>query len=387
VTELARPSDAVRAILGRLDPETVVREMYLRLREIPTYARYVDADPEGRGRVAIRWNVALVLRWLSDGVAPDTDLLSELHEVVRSHAVAHEPIENGLLVYRRGVRILWSALLDVTSDDERPLLLEQADILWGYLDLVVDAFGRAYADQQDSPATVGERRARSLLDHLCSGQPITVEDHDRASRLGFELRSEFRPFSATIAGAAVQHHINLAARLRDRSVLATTEGPRVTGLTSGDFDWMSFLADGRMTLAYERPTQPVRLDPVLDDLRMQITFAVQSGRTGVVSGRDFLPQLLLARSPEIAAELTRRVFDGLDGTNNAELVITLRSLAANGFDKGATASALIVHRNTLLYRINRIERLTGLDLQSHADRELVYLALLWKDIEGLLWQV
>jgi hypothetical protein len=111
VTELAHPSDAVRKILGRIDPATVVREMYLRLREIPTYARYVDADPEGRGRVAIRWNVALVLRWLSDGVAPDSDFLSELHEVVRTYAAANEPIANGLLVYRRGVRILWNALL------------------------------------------------------------------------------------------------------------------------------------------------------------------------------------------------------------------------------------------------------------------------------------
>src|ERR1700678_428500 len=90
--------------------------------------------------------------------------------------------------------------------------------------------------------------------------------------------------------------------------------------------------------SYDRPTPPARLDPVLDDLRMLITFAVGAGRTGLISGRDFFPQLLLARSPEIAAELTRRVFDGLEGTNNAELVMTLRALAANGFDRGAAAS-------------------------------------------------
>jgi hypothetical protein len=39
-------------------------------------------------------------------------------------------------------------------------------------------------------------------------------------------------------------------------------------------------------------------------------------------------------------------------------------------------------RNTLLHQINRIQKLTGLDLQSHADRELVYFALLWTDIEA-----
>jgi len=386
VAELPRPSEPLRAILGRLDPGAVVREMYQRLREIPAYARYVDADPETRGRATIEWNVALVLRWLSDGVAPDGDVLSELQEVVRPHAVANEPMEDGLLVYRRGVRIFWNTLIDVASDDERPVLLEQAEVLWSYLDLVIDAFGKAYADQQDSPGTLGERRARSLFDHICAGLPITVEDRDRASRLGFELRAPFRPFSATIVGAPVQDHIRLAGRLRDRHVLATTEGTGVTGLTSGDFDWAALLADGRVALAYGRPTEAARLDPVLDDLRMLTRLAVNAGRSGLVTGRDFFPQLLLARSPEIAADLARRVFDGLEGTNNADLVTTLRSLAANGFERRAAATGLIVHRNTLLYRINRIEKLTGLDLQSHADRELVYLALMWADIEGLLWQ-
>jgi hypothetical protein len=376
----------LRAIIGRLDAGAVVREMYQRLREIPTYARYVDADPETRGRAAIEWNVALVLRWLSDGVAPDSEVLSELQEVVRPHAVAKEPMEDGLLVYRRGVRIFWNTLLDVASDDERPVLLEQAEVLWSYLDVVIDAFGKAYAHQQDSPGTLGERRARHLPDHICVGLPITVEDRDRASRLGFDLRGPFRPFSAAIVGAPVEEHIRLAGRLRDRHVLATTEGTGVTGLTSGDFDWTALLADGRVALAYGQPTEAARLDPVLDDLRMLVKLAINAGRTGLVTGQDFFPQLLLARSPEIAAELARRVFDGLDGTNNAELVTTLRSLAANGFERSAAATELIVHRNTLLYRINRIENLTGLDLQSHADRELVYLALLWADIKGLLWQ-
>jgi sugar diacid utilization regulator len=172
-------------------------------------------------------------------------------------------------------------------------------------------------------------------------------------------------------------------RLRDRSVLATTEGIGVTGLTSGDFDWAPFLEDGRVAVAYGRPTEPARIDPVLDDLRMLTRLAVSAGRTGLVSERDFFPQLLLARSPEIARELALRVFGGLEGTNNADMVTTLRALVANGFERGAAATALVVHRNTLLYRINRIEKLTGLDLQSHADRELVYLALLWTDVEQL----
>jgi hypothetical protein len=109
-----------------------------------------------------------VLRWLADGVAPDADTLSELHEVVRARATASERMQDGLLVYRHGIRILWNALLDAATVDERPALLGQAEILWSYLEIVVDTFAEAYADEHDVPETAGERRARALLDRLCA---------------------------------------------------------------------------------------------------------------------------------------------------------------------------------------------------------------------------
>jgi DNA-binding PucR family transcriptional regulator len=62
----------------------------------------------------------------------------------------------------------------------------------------------------------------------------------------------------------------------------------------------------------------------------------------------------------------------------------LRSLAAKAFDRTATAAALPVHRNTLLYRIGRIEEATGLDLQQYDDRELIRLAVMWMDISPVV---
>jgi sugar diacid utilization regulator len=38
-----------------------------------------------------------------------------------------------------------------------------------------------------------------------------------------------------------------------------------------------------------------------------------------------------------------------------------------------------VHRNTLLYRLNRIEKLTGLNLKEQQDRSLVLLAVMWEN--------
>lgn len=50
-------------------------------------------------------------------------------------------------------------------------------------------------------------------------------------------------------------------------------------------------------------------------------------------------------------------------------------MAANSFDRGATAAEPIVHRNTVFYRIQRIQKLTGLDLQNPLDQNLVCLAI------------
>jgi DNA-binding PucR family transcriptional regulator len=40
-----------------------------------------------------------------------------------------------------------------------------------------------------------------------------------------------------------------------------------------------------------------------------------------------------------------------------------------------------VYRNTVLYRIQRIQKLTGLDLQHPIDQNLVCRAILWTQIK------
>ena len=371
----------MRALFARLDADEVASQMDLAFRKLPNYARFVADDRTDRGHPAIRWNVALILRWLADGVEPDESMLSELHEVVRVRATAAEPMHEGLLVYREGVRIMWNILLDAATDTERPALLEQADVLWSYLELVIDAFGQAYADEHDAPDSVGERRAGTLLDRLCARRPLTVDDRERADFLGFDLAGPHRPFVARLSKAATTDHLGLASQLRSLGVLATTEGGRVAGLCAENFDWTQLLDDPRLLLAYDNPTERPRLAAALESLRMLVAFADAADRTGLVDVRDFLPHLLLAHSPEIADGIVQRVFGDLNGTDHTELGATLRCLAANSFDRGATAKELIVHRNTVLYRIQRIQKLTALDLQNPIDQNLVCLAILWTRIK------
>jgi hypothetical protein len=373
----------LRRVLERFDVGVVVRRMEAGFARLPAYTRF--AWSVGRGAV-IRWNVDLVLRWMINGTPPDEYVRSEMYEFVRARAIAGQPIGDGILVYRRGARMFWEAVLDLATDEDRALLIAHSDMIWGYiedyLDVVVDVFAQAYEDQKDAPSTAGDRRARALFDRLCEQLPVTIEDQDRAARIGFDLAEPFCPFTALLAGGSVVGHADLASRLRTAGALAFTEGVRVAGLTPPGFNWTAFLTDPRLLLAQDPPTDRTRLGAVAEDLRALVAIAAGSGRRGRVRAEGFLPELLLADSPEIADWIAARVFGPLDRADATDLAGTLRCLAVNGFDSTAAAAAVPVHRNTLLYRVARIEKLTGLSLKDQRDRTLVLLAVTWEAIAG-----
>ena len=377
-----RKSDSnLRRVLERFDPGVVVRRMEVGVRQLPAYSRFFW--PVDRGAM-VRWNVDLTLRWMITGTPPDEHVLSDLLELMRARAAAGQPLDDSVLVYRRGARMFWEALLDLASADDRSLLTVRADTVWGYLedyvDMVVRVFAQAHPGQDDSPAAAGDLRARALFDRLCAQVPVTIEDRDRAAGLGSDLAAPACPFTAQLGGASVADHAGLAARLRAAGALGFTEGIRVTGLTSPGFGWSTFLADPRLLLAHDPATARARLGAAAENLRALTAIAARSGCRGRVSADDFLPELLVAETPEVAGRIVRRVFGRLERADPMDLAATLRCLAAHGFDTAAAAAALQLPVNTLVYRISRIEKLTRLSLEEHRDRTLVLLAVTWETI-------
>jgi len=102
-------------------------------------------------------------------------------------------------------------------------------------------------------------------------------------------------------------------------MLATTEGSQIAALCAEDFDWDLLLDDPSFLLACERPTERAGLAAALESLRMLVGFADHTGRTGLVTIRDFLPHLLFARSPEIEPP-----------QQNSSCIATPCSIASNG---------------------------------------------------------
>jgi PucR C-terminal helix-turn-helix domain len=373
-----RDREVLRGLIGRLDLEAQVRRVEDGMRDMPEYQRFVaDIDGErerDRGRAAIRWNVETFTRWLADGQLPADAELERLRDLVGVRAAEGRPPEEGLAVYRRGLRLGWDTLHEAATQEERVALSGAVDLFLAWVDLVSKTFTEAYARERDALISQHERRARTLIDRLVTEAPLGSEDLSLADILGFRLAERYRPFVATLPGGSMAQHTDLAARLRKHAALAATEGRRVIGLAHDPVAWDGLGFGPRLLVADGPPTQPVDLDDALQDLRAVARIGEGAGARGRLDPGRYAPELLLHRSPQIAQRLADRVFGPLLRAGRPELAATLRTLAQHGFERTATADALPVHRNTLTHRLARISRLTGLDLDDVDDRGLIWLA-------------
>lgn len=68
-----------------------------------------------------------------------------------------------------------------------------------------------------------------------------------------------------------------------------------------------------------------------------------------------------------------------DARRNSNLLRTLRVYFATGANASEAAERLFLHRNSMLYRLARIEELTGLDLKDPRARLALQLGLLFVD--------
>ena len=87
--------------------------------------------------------------------------------------------------------------------------------------------------------------------------------------------------------------------------------------------------------------------------------------------------VLLRESPELW-EFYRTTLASLadyDHRQGAELLKTLEAFFTNLGNLARTAEALHVHRNTLLYRLDRIGEISGLNLDDSEDRLALWIAL------------
>ncbi len=84
----------------------------------------------------------------------------------------------------------------------------------------------------------------------------------------------------------------------------------------------------------------------------------------------------LRGDPEVQRELGALLepLRRYDEAHGSDLVLTLTALLHEGGNVIATAERLFLHRNSVLYRLHRIEELTGLEVRERQVRETLQKA-------------
>ncbi|MFF8907703.1 PucR family transcriptional regulator [Streptomyces olivaceoviridis] len=329
----------------------------------------IPPSPEAgvyRGRICLpvrHRGVVLGYVWLldSDPGPTDAQLASALRVAGRIGALLADEAEAGAGLSRELRAVLtaergWQR--DMAVAELRTALGPRAD---GPHTLVCVAPWPS-ADPDDAPAarTIPHATALCTLPWGASGQSLallvrlrTTESSTPALAAASRLLKEADGARGAAGGAARGAGARVAAAVAAGFTAGATGcaagvGEPRTGLTELGTVWQEASAAARAALA-----EP-RFGPV-----------AQWARIGAY-------RLLTALPPEAAHD---RVVGPLLSPAHRELARTAEVYLDCAGQAGRTAAELGIHRQTLYYRLSRVEQLTGLDLDDGEDRLLLHMAL------------
>jgi len=111
--------------------------------------------------------------------------------------------------------------------------------------------------------------------------------------------------------------------------------------------------------------------------------AINLGLTQQNQGRIFFFQRLLLERflQQVPRELRRQFYDlafsdSLKKVLNEEMLITISKFFDNNLNLSEAARKLYIHRNTLIYRLDKIQKVTGLDLRRFEDAILLKIIIM-----------
>ncbi|UJF33081.1 PucR family transcriptional regulator [Paenibacillus hexagrammi] len=139
-------------------------------------------------------------------------------------------------------------------------------------------------------------------------------------------------------------------------------------------EWM-----GEYHLAIHYPMKPAK---AMFSTILQLRETIMLGRSFHVGSFIHLPwelhleKLLHMVQEHDKADFLEQVLRGTDYVLDAETVTTLEQFFALDCNVSETAKKLYIHRNTLLYRLDKFKQETGLDVRTFNHAVLVRLALL-----------
>jgi sugar diacid utilization regulator len=317
----------------------------------------------------------------------------ELREVAQLgilQARGSQSVEPVLAAYRIAARVAWDAILGAwrTHPDASPeAMVVTANYVFAALDQVAAEVTKTYLQAREQHLLRGTRARARLLHSLISDtfdnelavqkQALAVNQRLASSYLALVVKNES-------AAAALLGELELPA-----GALADATDPH-TVVVLWPADATGAREEVRRLLRSLRDRGQGRLragmggeHPGLRGISrsyLEAQEAVEVGRKLEPGGMlyeydEVAPYLILSQNPLVAERYVSHVLGRLLASDpRGSLMETLEAVLTRGSVKAA-AAALRLHRHTVLYRMEKLRELLGLDLDDPSVRQRLQLAL------------
>jgi PucR C-terminal helix-turn-helix domain/GGDEF-like domain len=374
--------DLSRALLSRVDE--FAQRMAERIRaEEPLYAEGLAVTPDEL-RGSCRENLLYVFGRLSG----EPNVGTEAPRTTGSRrAEAGVPLSALLQAFRVGGRLVWDLLVEHADGHTQDALLRCAADIWAVSDDLAAAATDAYRGTSADRARHDRQLRSALLNGLLDGQ-LGDSTHfwESAAALNLPHHGTFLLVAAECPAPGEEALPDIEDRLRRRDVVSAwrLDAQQQEGLVvlRPRFDAAQLcreLADralGRVGVS-EPYGNLERTAPALRQARLACAAATPH-TTDLVRFYQEPVAVLLVSAPDAAESTARRILGpvlDLPDDDRAVTVDTARVWIASAGSTSTAATRLHLHRNTVRYRLRRLEELTNRSLANPLDLAELHVAL------------
>ena len=352
---------------------------------------YLDAQrmTKEQLRQCSRDNITAMLRQLAEGGPLKLGVARATGQVEAEQGV---PLDVCLHAYRIAGRVVWARLVEGAGDEWIPDLIGLASQLWEIIDHYSGAMADAYRTTTEELTRRDGDTRRLLLAAVLDGKPDSARVLGSARSLGLPPVGTFlvvfaetpRPGAADEPAAVLKSMLKSKLNAHGVRSLWRVELDGLAGLLvlpsarveSKVVATLSESATNRVGLGPVF-TQPDQSHQALAQAKLALRCG-PAGTTTVTRYQDVPIPLLLVRQPDASRMLAEQVLGPILALPARERDNYLDTLAAWYECGGSTTSAateLHYHRNTVHYRLRRIQELTGRSLSAPTDIAQLYVAL------------
>lgn len=327
------------------------------------------------------------------GMTPPSDPFREARELGSRRAEEGLPLEALLGAFRLGGRVVWDGFVEASREGSVPVreseVIDSVGAVWEVVDGFSFELSTAYREREAWLRRQDVRARQAALDALIDGRGHDVTfERDAATALGLVPDGD-----AVCVVARHDASVDDGSRAPEEAVrasgLASVWHVR-SGLEFGVVAASEAQLPQLLRALRDRTRRAIGISPVFTPLReIESAFrlaalaarTIPMGAIDVVTLDDRLAEAFVAASPELARHLDDKTLRRLEHVNfhdrDTYLATIQAVLTANG-SVGQAAKLLHCHRNTVRYRLDRLEELAGIRLDSPPARLLWNMALILK---------